>query len=135
MNVSEYKELFFTADGGASWQQQPIEGTLSSRLLNGVTFADRMHGILSLDVPNDAPEYWYTEDGGATFRQLELPLPGFEGSYYLKADSLRIDPESGEWTLILGQGEYGRRKAKLTSPDGVNWSYEGTGEKPAPWLG
>ena len=132
MGQSEGKTLFFTADGGQSWEEQPIEEYPSSRLLNGVTFADRMHGILSLDIPNAAPEYWYTEDGGATFTQLELPLPGYEGEYYFKADSLRIDPEEEKWTLILGQGNYGQRKAILTSLTGGDaWTYVGWGKEPA----
>ena len=133
---SETKTLFFTSDGGTSWVEQQMEEPPSNRLLNGVTFADRMHGILSLDVPNEEPEYWYTEDGGATFAQLELPLPEFEGAYYFKADSLRIDPEDESWTLTLGQGNYGQRKAvlmKTTSESG--WTYAGWGEKPASGLG
>lgn len=119
--------LYWTHDGGRNW-------TVSSSLyedglmLDGLAFSDTENGIASLQTVN-GDEQWpvlrATKDGGQTFLELTLPwdsLPS-ELSFLDKVDSLTV--EDGTFTLVLGQGTAGNRKAVFTSTDLLSgWKFQ-----------
>ena len=134
---SEGYLLARTQDGGQSWQRVELPPELAfSHLMDGIAFADESRGFLSFDVMDREPDYWYTADGGATFTQVELPMPQELLNTFYKVDSLAFDPVTGQGQLVVGQGPYGGKKAVFTSEDGgLHWAFEEMREESGHYVG
>ena len=96
--TGDHATIFHTTDGGRKWRQQ---GGLF-RQLNGISFADALHGVA---VGN---EYRYTTDGGATW------LSGTPGSFGTAYDVDLVDLNTG---YACGFGE-----VEKTTDGGKTWT-------------
>lgn len=127
MGSGEGKSLYFTNDGGETWEQKklPLQGTSST--LTGVRFADRNIGILSLDGGSNATEpiLFLTTDRGEAWEEINLPWSETpeDIQYLTKVDSLTY--VDGIYKLILGQDSSGNEKAVFKSKtlEG-DWKFE-----------
>lgn len=127
MGAGEAKALFFTEDGGESWQVTylPIYGT--SRVLTGLAFADRQHGVMTAKHPFNTEEpaaFFYTGDGGASWHELVPPDEMMPDGYTMihRVDSLTL--EDGQFALELGAGA--DRVLYLADSLAGPWAYEDT---------
>jgi hypothetical protein len=107
----------WTHDGGATWTTASV-GDTDGRILNGLVFTDTENGLMSMeDLYGDEqwPHIYVTGDGGESYTEISFPwdtLPE-DVTFLNKIDSLVY--ENGIYTLTLGQGEYGNKKAEFTS--------------------
>lgn len=117
----------WTHDGGATWETTPV-AVENGWILSGLAFADQSAGMLTMDEQfgeNSWPHVLVTENGGASFAEIELPWDTVseEVMFLNKVDSLKY--ENGVYYLTLGQGEYGNKKADFTSTDlKSGWKFE-----------
>ncbi len=117
----------WTHDGGATWTTVSV-GDTDGKILNGLVFTDTENGLMSMeDLYGDGqwPHIYVTGDGGKSYTEIGLPwdtLPD-DVTFLNKIDSLVY--ENGIYTLTLGQGEYGNKKAEFTSSSpGEGWTYQ-----------
>ena len=101
----------WTHDGGATWETTPV-AVENGWILSGLAFADQSAGMLTMDEQfgeNSWPHVLVTENGGASFAEIELPWDTVseEVMFLNKVDSLKY--ENGVYYLTLGQGEYGNK--------------------------
>ena len=119
--------LFVTRDGGASWTEQ--SSAVTRGLLAGVQFRDSDHGIawghrtqcFDRRTWADSPILMITDEGGATWRSVELPVAS--GAI---AEAGFVDDENG-WIsgytdpfTILGD-PWGMPFTCVTSDGGATW--------------
>lgn len=117
----------WTHDGGATWTTSSL-GDKAGLLLNGLAFADVENGLMSMEdlYGNEQwPHIYVTGDGGESYSEIEFPWDALpeEVTFLNKIDSLVC--ADGIYTLTLGQGEYGNKKAEFTSDSlDQGWTYK-----------
>ena len=117
----------WTHDGGTTWETATVD-VESGWILSGLAFADLSVGMITMDEQfgeNSWPHVLVTENGGASFMEIELPWDTIseEVMFLNKVDSLKC--ENGVYCLTLGQGEYGNKKVDFTSTDlKSGWKFE-----------
>lgn len=115
--------LYWTHDGGASWQEveeqdQQDAMSVDALMLTGAAFVDENNGIVTMETPDSSeswPQVFVTTDGGVSFQEMSMSWETMAAdiSFLNKVDRLTF--ENGTYTLIMGQGTYGNQKAKFTS--------------------
>ena len=111
--------VYQTHDAGATWERYPLSGT-DGLILTGLVFTDPENGILTMEdaFGNESwPHIYVTHDGGAGFTELTVTWDEAQAdgvTFLNKVD--RITSENGMYTMTMGQGSYGNKKAEFTAP-------------------
>ncbi|MGO5051608.1 WD40/YVTN/BNR-like repeat-containing protein [Lachnospiraceae bacterium LCP25S3_G4] len=113
--VSTY--VYWTHDGGSTWTESSVL-SIDGQMLTGIAFADPLNGIATLETMDDTlqwPIVYTTIDAGESFQELSFPWEQLHPNtpFLNKIDSLVFENET--YTLVLGQGSYGNRKARFIS--------------------
>jgi transcriptional regulator with XRE-family HTH domain len=137
----EGTSLFFTKDGGISWQAGG--SAPSTQILTGMNFLNQDIGYLSYSNMNgDSGELYETVDGGNSFTKITLPDGNLENSQGLTFQQVYDTPqvphlENGIPVLYVSQGsdgdfEGGTLRARYVSKDGgKTWQYVSQEKPPA----
>jgi photosystem II stability/assembly factor-like uncharacterized protein len=97
--------IYRTSDGGKTWQQS-FEEKRAGIFFDALAFWDRQHGIVLSDPVEGKFALFFTEDGGASWKQLDpaaLPaaLPS-EGAFAASNSCLVVEGRSNVWFATGG---------------------------------
>lgn len=124
---SEWSSIFITSDGGLTWTETNRPDT--TRLVANGGFIDERIGFLSFGILNpEAPDVYYTQDGGSIWNQAEIAIP----TQYEKIFVIAEAPfkEDDHLVMFINQGPNGDYlggliKGKFISLDnGQTWTFE-----------
>ena len=120
------ENLFWTGDGGASWQD--ISPTSQGRRqILGVTFLDSQLGWLVSKQDTDdnlgSLSFSQTEDSGRTWQEVSLPVSNPEEVFQIASASLDfVDPQTGWIALKLhSSSNFSLGKLLATEDGGLTW--------------
>lgn len=121
MGCGESKMCYFTWDGGETWQEKtlPKKGTRLS--LIDMCMANEKEGIVALHNYQDNGEYicfpqiYATADTANKWFEIELPYSELPKDVLILSDIESFTYKDNKYTLVLGQGKEGIKKAVFTS--------------------
>ena len=127
---SQGVDLYQTSDGGASWnlisQTDPTnpsdQGIPFGGNKSGVSFRDSAHGWLTGFIPMDGAAYLYgTQDGGKTWKQVELNLPaGWQQAQIVTKPPVFFGGQEGVLPL-RASANVGQQVLLITRDGGDTW--------------
>lgn len=138
MGTGEIKECFFTFDGGKTWESKKMSPNTSTNPLYDMEMADTKNGIMILDAGYDVyfPTVLFTDDMGTTWNEIEIDFDSITDKIDFLTDIYSFEYSDGVYTLTLGQGEMGTKKAVFTSTDPYSgWEYKESFDKPIHTVG
>jgi len=127
----EAHEVFITSDGGTIWKKVSSVPDVYKFVTDG-GFIDHQLGFLSfgsinvMDKPS-RPYLFRTEDGGASWSEVKIPIPPEYQEIFIEAQMPVFDGQHG--ALLVNQGpsgdfQGGKVMARFTSLDGgKSWSF------------
>ena len=132
MGSGEMKKIYFTNDGGKTWEEIEAPANCSSETLIDMNMYDKNNGIIMLTNSQDVnmPHIYATTNGGKSWQKIEFSyfnLPD-EITYIYDVDS--ISYVDGYYIIKLGQGETGILKIIFESRDLISpWSFKYTTDR------
>lgn len=128
MGSGELKKLYFTYDGGKSWNEVEIPLNGTSHVLYDICMYDEKVGVLLLRDSSNSnfPIIYSTISGGKSWNEVKYRdgnLPD-EITYLNEVDS--IEKQGEEYFIKLGQGNSGTLKATFRAVDMIGWLFMGT---------
>lgn len=138
MGAGEHKMCYFSYDGGLTWEEKELPLTMTSHTLAGLAMADESRGIAAFDT--DASEAYpvvsATADAGDTWAEIALPFDEVPVEVGFLSDVKGLSFEQGTFTLALGQGNQGTRRALFEAEDVQGpWRFAGIDEVPIHLVG
>lgn len=126
---SEYQEVLVSRDGGDTWELCASPSENGTFLTQDVNFVSDEVGFITV-TSHETPDFYRTEDGGASWTQMsvELPVP-----YYSANFSMAWAPwqEGEHLVMYVGQDEYapfsGMMCRYISLDQGRTWSFDGYG--------
>ncbi|HIZ84503.1 MAG TPA: hypothetical protein H9668_08830 [Firmicutes bacterium] len=115
--------IYFTYDGGRSWENSHGLDDWYSTLFSGAAFSSEEVGFLCFtSITGDSSRILRTVDGGKTWEDFELPLPEFPGSEsYEITITPTFDGKNGVFELRRTQNS---RARFVTDDGGLTWRLE-----------
>lgn len=121
MGCGESKMCYFTWDGGETWQEKtlPKKGTRLS--LIDMCMANEKEGIVTLHNYKDNGEYicfpqiYATADTANNWFKIKLPYKNLPKDVQILSDIESFTYKDNKYTIVLGQGKEGVKKAVFTS--------------------
>lgn len=125
MGSGEMKKIYFTYDGGLSWEEIKAPLNSSSSTLIDMNMYDKNNGVIVLSNSQDEnmPDIYGTYDGGKNFQKIEFSyfnLPD-EITYLTDVDSITFD--GNDYYICMGQGSNGTLKATFKAT-GICYPWE-----------
>lgn len=107
--------LWRSDDRGKTWTANPNWFTYSDFPLGDFHFSDQLHGVLMPNVFSDADHFWYTEDGGQTWK-ISNKFPGE------KTFPIATLPGTQTFMALFGGTTRGKLFSAITNDFGKTWN-------------
>ncbi|HIS39198.1 MAG TPA: helix-turn-helix domain-containing protein [Candidatus Onthousia faecavium] len=131
MGSGEIKKLYFTYDGGSSWEEIPLPLNGTSHVVYDFCMYDELVGVLVLRDTLEAnfPLVYSTVSGGKTWNEVRYRDSNLPDEITFLSDVDRIEKDGDTYYIKMGQGDSGTLKATFRTGDMISWSFVKTSEE------
>ncbi len=131
MGSGEIKKLYFTYDGGSSWEEIPLPLNGTSHVVYDFCMYDELVGVLVLRDTLEAnfPLVYSTVSGGKTWNEVRYRDSNLPDEITFLSDVDRIEKDGDTYYIKMGQGDSGTLKATFRTGDMISWSFAKTSQE------
>ena len=131
MGSGEIKKLYFTYDGGSSWEEIPLPLNGTSHVVYDFCMYDELVGVLVLRDTLEAnfPLVYSTVSGGKTWNEVRYRDSNLPDEITFLSDVDRIEKDGDTYYIKMGQGDSGTLKETFRTSDMISWSFAKTSQE------